>query len=205
MHRLVAFTGAGISKASGIPTFEELGDLRIKLSREYFNRNPLDFYKILMDMRRLSEKAIPNPAHLILAKYNIPIVTMNIDGLHRKAGSKGVLEVHGNLDYVFCKKCKSRFSFTIVEESIHCCKCNELLRPNVVLYGDNIPLYFNAIDVMGDTDELLVIGTSFYTSTAYDLVDRVKRAGIKITTINNNAEKEVPKLLKKVFTKKINF
>ena len=200
MHKLAAFTGAGISKASGIPTFEEMGNIREKLTRDYFKSHPAEFFEVVLNLKRAAEQAVPNPAHLALAEYNIPVVTMNVDGLHKKAGSKGVLEVHGNLEFVFCEKCKGKFAFDVVENSIFCPDCKDLLKPNVVLYGDNIPLYFNALEVLGDTEELLVVGTSFYTSTAWDLVGRVERAGIKVTTINADAEKEVPLFVKSIFS-----
>ncbi|CCJ33470.1 MULTISPECIES: Sir2 family NAD-dependent protein deacetylase [Caloramator] len=74
---LVALTGAGISKASGIPTFNEMGNLREKLSRSFFQNNPEEFYKILIEMKEKIERAEPNPAHIALAKYNVPIVTWN--------------------------------------------------------------------------------------------------------------------------------
>lgn len=199
--KLVALTGAGISKASGIPTFTELGDLREKLSRTYFENNPDDFYKILINIQEIIERAEPNPAHTSLAKYNIPIITMNIDGLHKKAGSKNVIEIHGNLEYVKCQNCNELYDFDIVKETIYCKDCSNLLQPNIVLYGDTIPLYFNAIDLIGSADELLVVGTSFYTSTASDLVNRAKLAGIKVTIINGNAEEKVPKFLMKFFGK----
>ena len=196
MYRIVAFTGAGISKASGIPTFEELGDLREKLSRSYFADNPEDFYGVLTAMKERSVKAMPNPAHLALAQYNIPVVTMNIDGLHARAGSKDVLELHGNLSYVFCPRCRRRFDFSIVKDSIRCSNCGAMLQPNVVLYGDSIPLYFDALDILGRAEEILVIGTSFYTSTAVELISRAQMAGIETTIINKDAENEVPRILK---------
>lgn len=196
---LVALTGAGISKASGIPTFTEMGDLREKLSRTYFKNNPKDFYEILLRMKNLIDDAKPNPAHRALSKYDVPIVTMNIDGLHKKAGSKNVIEIHGNLEYVKCPCCNKLYDFNVVKDSIYCKSCNVLLEPNVVLYGDNIPLYFNAVNLIGSADELLVIGTSFYTSTALELSDRARYSGIKVTIINENAEVNVPKYLDNIF------
>lgn len=202
MYRLVAFTGAGISKASGIPTFEELGDIRDKLSRDFFESHPREFYNILNYMKQLSEKALPNPAHLALAEYGIPVVTMNIDGLHKKAGSSKVIEVHGSLDYVFCGQCGERFGYGAVEQSVHCPECSSLLQPNVVLYGDNIPLFYDAIDIMSEAEELLVVGTSFFTSTASHLVGLAQGAGVRVTTINANAEEKVPQLLAEIFSDK---
>ncbi len=196
MHKIVALTGAGISKASGIPTFEEMGDLRDKLSRRYFISNPEEFYRILSTMKQNIEKAVPNAAHNALAQYGVPIVTMNVDGLHRKAGSKEVIEIHGNLDWVLCKKCGKKYEFNWVRNSLYCEECGDLLEPDVVLYGDQIPYYFNAVEMIGSADKLLVVGTSFYTSTVNDLVYMARRAGITVDTINAAAEVEVPKYLR---------
>lgn len=200
MSKIVAFTGAGISKASGVPTFIELGDLRNKLSRDYFEDNTYDFYKLLAEMKKICDNAKPNPAHLALAQYNIPVITMNIDGLHQRAGSKDLIEIHGNLNNVICCNCKTSYEFRVIEDSIYCKLCNALLEPNVVLYGDSIPRYFDALELIGATEELLVVGTSFYTSTASDFVSIAKRAGIKVTIINDEAEIQVPIYLKQAFS-----
>jgi len=199
MKKIVAFTGAGISKASGVPTFQEMDGVREKLSIDYFLSNTEDFYNVLLGMKKSIIKAIPNPAHKAIAEYQVPVVTMNIDGLHKKAGSKQVVEVHGNLENIFCTKCGKEFNFLKTTDSIYCCQCNGLLKPNVVLYGEMIPKYDKAIDMIGSADELLVVGTSFYTSTSSHLVGMAERAGIKITTINMNAETEVPRFLRKFF------
>ncbi|WP_427338269.1 SIR2 family NAD-dependent protein deacylase [Caloranaerobacter sp. DY30410] len=198
MSKVVAFTGAGISKASGIPTFEELGDLRQKLSRSYFENYPIKFYEILKKFKDTVRIAKPNEAHIALAKYDIPVITMNIDSLHKKAGSKDVLEIHGNLEMVFCSKCNREYDFDVIYDSIYCKNCKSILNPNVVLYGDMIPNYFNAIDIIGSADILLVVGTSFYTSTASDLVYRAKSSGIKVEIINERAEELVPKFLEEI-------
>ena len=123
MLDLIAITGAGISKASGIPTFDEMGDLREKLSRDYFRAHPKDFYEIILDMKRNIDRAQPNAAHRALAEYRVPVITMNIDGLHTRAGSEGVLEVHGNLDYVECERCNTSHGYNEVDESIYCNGC----------------------------------------------------------------------------------
>jgi NAD-dependent deacetylase len=194
---MVAITGAGISKASGIPTFEEMGDLREKLSRDYYRSNPVDFYKIILDMKRAVDKAWPNPAHIALAEYDIPVITMNIDGLHTKAGSKRVLEVHGNLEYVECRMCKTKHSYDDVEKSIYCEKCGSIYEPNVVLYGDNIRHFYKAIEWSSTCRQVLVVGTSFYTSTVNVFVDSARMAGVKVHVINKDAENEVPRFLRK--------
>jgi len=199
MKRLVVFTGAGISRDSGIPTFVELGDLREKLSRTYFNSYPKDFYNILKEFRNKIKAAEPNDAHRAVAKYDIPVITMNIDSLHNKAGSKKVLEIHGNLTYVICHSCNNKYDFDEVYSSIYCPNCNEILQPNVVLYGDMIPGYSEAMDIIDSADVLLVVGTSFYTSTAGFMVDRAKSTGVKIDIINENAKEFVPQYLEKFY------
>jgi len=198
---LVAITGAGISKASGIPTFVEMGDLREKLSRDYFRAHPKNFYQIVLDMKKKIDSAQPNAAHRALAECRIPVITMNIDGLHTKAGSEGVLEVHGNLDYVECLRCKKRHGYHEVEESIYCKGCGSIYEPNVVLYGDSIRHFYEAIELAGSCKQVLVIGTSFYTSTVNVFVDSARMAGVKIHVINKDAENEVPKFLKELSSK----
>ncbi|WP_432664618.1 Sir2 family NAD-dependent protein deacetylase [Wukongibacter baidiensis] len=199
MKRLVAFTGAGISRDSGIPTFVELGDLREKLSRSYFNSYPKDFYNILKEFRGKIKVAEPNEAHKALAKYDIPIITMNIDSLHNRAGSERVLEIHGNLTYVFCPDCNKEYDFDEVYNSIYCPDCDKILQPNVVLYEDMIPGYGEAMEIIDSADVLLVVGTSFYTSTAGFMVERAKSRGVEVNIINENAKESVPEYIEDFF------
>lgn len=199
--KIAALTGAGVSKASGVPTFVEMGDLRDKLSRSYYNTHPVEFYQILNQMRAVTEKADPNPAHIALAEKHIPIVTMNIDGLHHKAGSteEEVIEIHGSLRKVYCPKCNRWYPFSVTEESIKCKDCQKvILEPDIVLYGDSIPRLYDAIDLISKVDILLVVGTSFYTSTATYVSEAAKRAGVKVEIINENAEGLVPKFLEEL-------
>ncbi|MFZ7120244.1 MAG: Sir2 family NAD-dependent protein deacetylase [Eubacteriaceae bacterium] len=196
--KIAALTGAGISKASGVPTFIEMGDLREKLSRDYFISHPIDFYNILNEMKMTTDKAIPNDAHKVLAKYNLPIITMNIDGLHHKAGSTEdkVIEIHGSLRRVFCPKCKSWYDFSKTKESVYCYNCKDvMLQPDIVLYGDMIPKLSDAIELVSSIDMLLIIGTSFYTSTATYISDAAKGYGAKVKIINEKAEEKIPILL----------
>jgi len=174
-----------------------MGDLRSRLSRDYFNAHPGEFYDGLLKMKETIDRARPNPAHLALAEHGIPVVTMNIDGLHSKAGSRLVLEVHGNLEQVICRKCDERFDFYVIRDSIYCSRCGELLQPDVVLYGDMIRYYADAIDLIGSSREVLVVGTSFYTSTVNEFVYRARLAGKKISIINQSAETEVAKFLER--------
>lgn len=195
MKELVAITGAGISKASGIPTFDELGSLRDCLSREYFNSYPEKFYDILLEMKSKIDEANPNDAHFALAEFKVPIITMNIDGLHHRAGSEEVIEIHGNLEKVLCHKCQVKYPFKEVRRSVNCPRCGKGLEPNVVLYGDGIPMFHHALYMLGGAKRVLVVGTSFYTSTVCDLVSRAKYAGIEVDIINEKAETQVRKYL----------
>ena len=159
---IIAFTGAGISKASGIPTFEDQEELRNYLDRNYARKNPNKFKEIINNLNEVCNKANPNDAHYALAEYDIPIITMNIDSLHIKSGSQHVLEVHGSLR-----------------------------NNDVVLYGDSAPLYQEAydwIDRLNVNDELLIIGTSFYTNFSQEILQTAKNHGCKRTIIKNDAE-----------------
>ncbi len=146
-------------------------------------------------MHDVITQAIPNSAHKALAKHSIPIITMNIDGLHSKAGSKEVFEVHGNLDFVYCKNCQRKYPFEIVKEDILCKDCNTCLETNVVLYGDAIKHLEQSIKLVESATDILVVGTSFYTSTVNMLVAHGHALGKKIQVINEDAETEVPRLL----------
>lgn len=166
---IVAFTGAGISKPSGIPTFMEQGDLRDKLERGYATRHPEKFQVIMDGLKATCAQAEPNDAHMALAEYKIPVITMNIDGLHERAGSEIVLPVHGTLE-----------------------------QDNVVLYGDMAPNYSEAIDwvsTLNPNDILLIVGTSFYTLFSSQIKIIAQLHSVRIEIINENAEIEVRKFL----------
>lgn len=195
MKRIVAFTGAGISKASGIPTFEELPGLRDCLTRDYFQREPVKFYDNLRQLYIRIQEVKPNPAHLALARLNIPVITMNVDGLHRRAGTNELIEIHGNLEWVICPGCRRKEPFEIIQKRIKCPQCNGVYETNVVLYGDELKEFPQAIQLVETADLLLVIGTSFYTSTAGYIVDYARSIGCKVEIINQSSETKVPQFL----------
>lgn len=166
---ILAFTGAGISKASGIPTFEDMESVNIrdKLERGYANNHPEDYKKVIQEMKDICDKAEPNDAHIALAEYEIPVLTMNIDGLHTRAGSENVVELHGRL-------------------------------PDIVLYGDPAPNYGKAMDLveaLRDGDVFLIIGTSFYTTVSEQLRIMARYSGAQIVVINERAEEFVRRYL----------
>jgi NAD-dependent deacetylase len=197
--KLAVLTGAGISKQSGIPTFVEMGDLRDKLSRTFYSQHTKEFFDVISGMKKICDEAKPNEAHRAIAKYDIPVVTMNIDGLHIRAGSKEVCEIHGNLRDIYCSGCNQKYGYEALQDGLHCTACGALLNPDIVLYGDTIPRLYEAMEMVSGCDTLLVVGTSFYTSTASFVVDAAKETGAKIEIINEDAKDEVPLFLKKYF------
>ena len=170
--KIIAFTGAGISKSAGIPTFEEIPNIKEKLSVEFKEQYPKEFKdEIDLLINNVKEKE-PTKAHKILAELEIPIITMNVDNLHTKAGSKNVIELHGNY-----------------------------LEDNIVLYGQEMHDSNKAIKLIQDTANLakennekavlLVIGTSMQTAFANILVLIARANGMNDLYIDNNADEEV--------------
>ena len=196
---LAILSGAGISAQSGIPTFVEIPNLRDKLSRDYYYEHRRDFFDTLLSMKRTCDAAQPNQAHLAIANYHVPVVTMNIDGLHVRAGTTDVCEIHGNLRDIFCTRCGKQYGYDVVETSTKCPACGGDLNPDIVLYGDSIPKLYDALKTAAACDTLLVVGTSFYTSTASYVVEAAKRAGRKVELINEDAARLVPIFLKEYF------
>ena len=158
--KIIAFTGAGISKSAGIPTFEDIPEIKDKLSVEYKESNPEEFWEAINLLKNNVKDKEPTKAHKILAKNNIPIITMNVDGLHKKAGSKNVIEIHGNY-----------------------------IDDNIVLYGQQmhdsdlaINLIINIAKEAKENHEkaiLLIIGSSMQTSFANLLVLIARKNGMK--------------------------
>ena len=205
---ILIFSGAGISKESGIPTFEELGeDFRLQLDREFFKQHPEQFYQSCLKMYDACEAAKPNEAHRAIAKHNLPVITMNVDGLHQKAGSTDVLELHGNIQTVSCNyvnplperhkprvKC-GHYSFELIRTTLHCPKCNTTLQPNMVLYGDQLFELDVAYEKVHACDTLIIVGTSFYTSTSALIYEEAIANNKEVYIINKNASVDLPRLL----------
>ena len=185
-HKVVFFTGAGISVDSGIPTFQEQEGIRDKLTRDFCTGNYEEYIENIKSMKRTMDKAQPNAAHYAIAEMNCPVITMNIDGLHEKAGTKNVLAIHGRMP---------------TWEEIE----NEDLRYKTgipVLYGDAAPLYSDAYDILLDLDlhqsYVVIVGTSFYTGISEELYQLAERYATKVWIINNNASIEVPKVCEEI-------
>ncbi len=186
----VVVTGAGISTEAGIPDFRgengvyrQLGENRVMgiINIDFFRRNPQDFYSFYRQYF-MFPAVEPSKAHYMLAAleekgYVKAIVTQNIDNLHQKAGSKQVIPIHGNAERFICtsRHCQKYYNNSYVKENPeivpHCSSCGGILKPDVVLFGEQIYNYIDARDRILGARLLIVIGSSL---TVYPLAGFVK-------------------------------
>jgi NAD-dependent deacetylase len=194
----VALTGAGISAESGIPTFRSKGGLwekydpMIYASIEAFREDPSKYWTIRGDFIRNYGTYQPNKAHLALAELEQmgmvhQVIAQNIDGLHKKAGSKNVVEIHGSLRETYCLKCGKEFIAPDVPEGTPpYCACGGVLKPNTVLFGEALPkdALETAFHVSVTCKVMLVIGTSAVVQPAASLPTLAQQRGAKIVEVN---------------------
>ena len=169
-RRVVAFTGAGVSADSGIPTFRGPGGLWREFraeelaTPEAFRRDPHLVWEWYEWRRTLIREARPNAAHESIARVaDAVVVTQNVDGLHARAGSLDVVELHGNIFRVRCtREHTTNVRGEAFEELPPRCACGALLRPDVVWFGEMLPeeAVARAVGAIRTADLLLVIGTS---------------------------------------------
>ncbi len=199
-RHLVAFTGAGISAESGIPTFRGKGGIWDKydpiiLEIDYFKQHPENAWPHIKDMfYNVIDKAVPNPAHKVLAQWETQgllkaIITQNIDNLHQKAGNQNVIEYHGNTRDLVCLKCGKITPVSQADMSqnpVTCPHCGGLLKPDFVFFGEPIPpqaqqqsLYHTQL-----ADVYLVIGTTGIIMPASLLPYEAKKNGATIIEVN---------------------
>ncbi|MDR3653307.1 MAG: NAD-dependent deacylase [Paludibacter sp.] len=188
MKKIVVLTGAGMSAESGISTFRDAGGLWEKYpiddvaTPEGWRRNPalvLDFYN---QRRKQLLKAKPNAGHYTLAelekKYDIQIITQNVDNLHEQAGSTKVLHLHGELMKVQSTSSGEEvFDLTPENYETHLgdkCPKGYQLRPHIVWFGEAVPEIENAVRLTEQADIFIIIGTSMQVYPAAGLIDEVK-------------------------------
>jgi NAD-dependent deacetylase len=197
---ICVLTGAGISAESGVPTFRGEEGLWKKFKPEElanfdaFIRNPELVWEWYSYRRRLIQEVKPNPAHYGLVALerhvkNFTLVTQNVDNLHRRAGSRNVLELHGNIERSYCTQCR-----TLVQESIpegqtgvqRCTKCGGLVRPDVVWFGEMLPLevFSKAESAARQCDIFFSIGTSAIVFPAASLSYTALDYGALVVEIN---------------------
>lgn len=195
----VVFTGAGMSTEAGLPDFRSKEGLWKKVdprkmaSIEAMYANPEEFYEFYRMRLAALGKAEPHMGHKILAqlekdRHIQAIITQNVDGLHHRAGSNRVIELHGTLREAICLKCKSSYPGAVLEvEGIpKCDDCGNMLKPGVVLFGEMLPeeaLRQSAIEAR-KSHVFIVIGSSLEVSPANFFPLEAHSAGAKLVFIN---------------------
>jgi len=194
----IALTGAGISVESGIPDFRSKEGLWSRFDpEEYasiyaFRDNPEKVWKMLKEMEEIVGRAKPNNAHIGLAKLENmgllnAVITQNIDNLHQEAGSKDVIEYHGNSKALTCLWCKKTYDYKEKEgEYPPKCECGKILKPDVIFFGEAIPplAMERSSKLAASCQALLIIGTSAVVSP-FNILPRVAgQAGSKIIELN---------------------
>ena len=200
--RIVFFGGAGVSTESNIPDFRSVDGLYHQqyayppetiLSHSFYIRKPEEFFRFYRN-KMLFPNAQPNRAHKALAKLEAEgklsaVITQNIDGLHQKAGSKKVLELHGSVLRNYCERCGEFYTLEDIMkmEEIPTCHCGGRIKPDVVLYEEGLDqgVLRQAIYEISNADMLIVGGTSLVVYPAAGLIDYYK--GNKLVLINKDS------------------
>jgi NAD-dependent deacetylase len=194
----LALTGAGISVESGIPDFRSKGGLWDRYDPdEYasiysFRQNPEKVWQMLQEMEETVDKARPNAAHSGLAELEemgllTSVITQNVDNLHQEAGSKDVIEYHGNSRSLTCLWCNRRYDYMQKKgEYPPYCECGKILKPDVVFFGEPIPMeaMTRSYELASSCQALLIIGTSAVVSPFNVLPRQAKQVGAVIIEIN---------------------
>ncbi len=200
---IVFFGGAGVSTESGIPDFrsesgifkslEKYGDTPERLvSHSYYLEHTDKFFSYYKDCLIFPEVE-PNPAHYTLARLEKEgklkaIITQNIDGLHQKAGSKNVLELHGSVYRNYCEICKKEYdlNFILESEGIPHCTCGGIIKPDVILYEEALDMNIlnKSVEYIMSADTLIVGGTSLVVYPAAGHINYFK--GKNLVLINKS-------------------
>ena len=202
-NRIVFFGGAGVSTESGIPDFRSQDGLYNQqykyppetiISHSFFRRNPEEFYRFYKD-KMLIFDVEPNPAHKKLAELEaagklLAVVTQNIDGLHQRAGSKRVYELHGSIHRNYCMNCHKFFTgeeIKAMKGVPRCDDCGGMIKPDVVLYEEGLDsaVISGAVHAIQKADCLIVGGTSLVVYPAAGLLDYFR--GGSLVLINKSA------------------
>ena len=205
--KIAFFGGAGVSTESGIPDFRSIDGLYQQkwkyppeqiISHSFFEYDPVEFYRFYREKLVPSKEIKPNAAHYKLAELEekgklLGVITQNIDGLHQKAGSKKVFELHGSTLRNYCTKCGEFYDeqFILQSENApdklpHCTKCGGIVKPDVVLYEEGLDdaIVNGAIDAISNADTLIIGGTSLVVYPAAGLINYFK--GENLVLINKS-------------------
>ena len=200
-RRIVFFGGAGVSTESGIPDFRSVDGLYHQkfdyppetiLSHSFFRSHPEEFYRFYKE-KMLVLDVEPNRAHKALAALEqqgklSAVVTQNIDGLHQKAGSKQVFELHGSIHRNYCQKCRKFYGPEFIQQSVGIprCSCGGTVKPDVVLYEESLDdrCIMGAVRAIAEADLLIVGGTSLTVYPAAGLIRYYR--GSRLVLINRD-------------------
>lgn len=214
---IVFFGGAGVSTESGIPDFRSTDGLynskykyppEVILSHDFFFNYTEEFYRFYREKMIYSE-AKPNKAHAALAKLELEgklntIITQNIDNLHQKAGSQDVLELHGSIYRNYCTDCHQFYPLEAIINSkdVPRCTCGGIIKPDVVLYGEQLDnaIINQAILVLKKADLLIIGGTSL---SVYPAASLINYFGGKSTVVINKSPTSADKKATLVFSEPI--
>jgi NAD-dependent deacetylase len=203
-HHMVAFTGAGHSTASGIPDFRSPGsglwekaNPMLVASIWAFRLDPKSFYDWIRPMTDTLLNAVPNAAHIALAQLEEmgilkAVITQNIDNLHQRAGSRRVLELHGHMREATCIRCYKEVPVDPALEQdlrdgkIPRCECGGVLKPNVILFGEQLPIRVlnMAMAEARRCDLILVAGSSLEVTPAADIPYLAVEQGARAIIVN---------------------
>ena len=201
-EKIVFFGGAGVSTESGIPDFRSVDGLYSQhfdyspetiISHSFFCRNPEYFFRFYRE-KMLPLGFSPNITHKVLARWEqegklLAVVTQNIDGLHQKAGSKKVFELHGSVLRNYCTRCGKFHSAEFVKDApgIPRCGCGGIVKPDVVLYEEPLKdsVVMGAVEALEKADILIVAGTSLTVYPAAGLLRYYR--GDRLVLINRDA------------------
>jgi len=197
---VTAFTGAGVSAESGVPTFRGTGGIWARFkpeelaSMDAFMRNPDLVWEWYAHRKRIIAEVQPNPGHVALAQMELlfagfAVITQNIDNLHRRAGSATVHELHGNIERNYCIGCGRRYSNAevLAQKGVpRCTECGKAVRPDVVWFGEQLPLeeWERSVRAAQSADVFLSIGTSGIVYPAASLPQISRRSGAYLVEIN---------------------
>ena len=198
-ERIAVLTGAGVSAESGVPTFRDAGGLWEGYAIEdvatpaAFARDPRLVWRF-NNLRRDNLRSVrPNAGHFALAELenrcdHFALVTQNVDGLHRQAGSRTIHELHGNLTRTRCTGCEriEDRGLEPLDDVPHCPLCGALLRPDIVWFNEMLPagIWESAETAVAECDVLLVVGTSAIVHPAAGLIHTAKQFGGRVIECN---------------------
>ena len=199
LKKLVVLTGAGISAESGLQTFRDAGGLwegyniYDVATPEAWKRDPVLVQQFYNERRKAVLEALPNAAHKALVKlekkYDVCLITQNIDDLHERAGSSNVIHLHGIITKSQSEK-NASFTYDINGWELkmgELCELGSQLRPHVVWFGESVPMIEKAAAICYKADIFIVIGTSLQVYPAAGLIDLVPKNALKfIVDINNS-------------------